>query len=215
MSAELCGAKNKKRDGTCKNSPMENGRCRMHGGLSLRGAASKTFVHGRRSKYLAHLGDYESTHADPEALMDLTHQLTGMELVLERKAERAKDMDVPEFRKEARAKFKDLRAAMLEGDVGEISAKLNALGRIIQDGVNADKAEEVLIRMMERMAYRAEQAWKIRLLSAGTITPQAMRQALEAMGRIALEEAGADVGRKILERFDREIVEGRASINLP
>lgn len=46
-----CGAK--KRDGTpCQTPAMANGRCRMHGGASLRGAESPTLKHGRYSPYL-------------------------------------------------------------------------------------------------------------------------------------------------------------------
>lgn len=46
-----CGAK--KRDGTpCRAPAMENGRCRIHGGKSLKGVESPTFKHGRYSKHL-------------------------------------------------------------------------------------------------------------------------------------------------------------------
>lgn len=46
-----CGAK--KRDGNpCRKAGMANGRCRLHGGASLAGIASPTFVSGRYSKYL-------------------------------------------------------------------------------------------------------------------------------------------------------------------
>lgn len=46
-----CGAKT--RSGSpCKMAALENGRCRLHGGLSLGGEASPTFKTGRYSKYL-------------------------------------------------------------------------------------------------------------------------------------------------------------------
>lgn len=45
-----CGAKT--RSGKpCVNPGMANGRCRMHGGKSLKGAESATFKHGKNSKY--------------------------------------------------------------------------------------------------------------------------------------------------------------------
>lgn len=42
----FCGART--RSGTpCKNRPMANGRCRLHGGMSLSGAAHGRYKHGR------------------------------------------------------------------------------------------------------------------------------------------------------------------------
>lgn len=47
----ICGATNRKGE-ACKNAPMENGRCKYHGGMVPRGAQHANFVHGRYSKYL-------------------------------------------------------------------------------------------------------------------------------------------------------------------
>jgi hypothetical protein len=38
----------------CRQPAMRNGRCRQHGGLSLRGLAHPGFKHGRRSRYVPH-----------------------------------------------------------------------------------------------------------------------------------------------------------------
>ncbi len=187
----------------------------MHGGLTPRGKESPQYVHGRRSKYMTSLGDYERTHADPEALMDLTHQLAGLELMVGRAAKRAEERDTPHFRRDLVALFEEMESAMIGGDVNEIVAAKNQLRGLIARGAAADSADEFLMRSLERMAYRAEQAWKIRITRMGTITPQAMRQALEAMGRLVLEEAGSELGRKILARFDSEIMEGRSAVDLP
>lgn len=48
--AVTCGARTRG-GGSCKGLPMENGRCRMHGGASLRGIAHPGFVDGSRSRY--------------------------------------------------------------------------------------------------------------------------------------------------------------------
>lgn len=65
----VCGAKT--RQGTpCQRAPMPNGRCYLHGGKSLIGAASPTFKTGRYSKYLpSHLAQrYEEARTDRELL---------------------------------------------------------------------------------------------------------------------------------------------------
>jgi hypothetical protein len=51
MKGKLCGAKKRRKDETCRAPAMPNGRCRIHGGLSLGGIAHPNFKHGRRSKY--------------------------------------------------------------------------------------------------------------------------------------------------------------------
>jgi len=51
FGSATCDAKTRA-GGLCQNAPMANGRCRMHGGKSLRGIASPRFKHGRYSKDL-------------------------------------------------------------------------------------------------------------------------------------------------------------------
>lgn len=47
-----CGATAKRTGEPCKAPAMSNGRCRVHGGTSLKGVESPTWVTGRWSKYL-------------------------------------------------------------------------------------------------------------------------------------------------------------------
>jgi hypothetical protein len=53
MTVQLCGAKTKSRQGTCKK-PVSPGRtrCRIHGGATLFGVDHGRFKHGRYSKYM-------------------------------------------------------------------------------------------------------------------------------------------------------------------
>lgn len=72
-----CGAKT--RSGKpCVNPGMENGRCRMHGGKSLKGAESPTFKHGKSSIYKdyipAQIKEKVAGFMDADPL-DLTHEL--------------------------------------------------------------------------------------------------------------------------------------------
>jgi hypothetical protein len=47
----ICGAKTRS-GGKCKSLPMENGRCRMHGGKTPKGPKAPSWKHGRYSQYL-------------------------------------------------------------------------------------------------------------------------------------------------------------------
>lgn len=63
----ICGAKTRS-GGKCRKFPLENGRCRLHGGLSLHGPAHPSFKHGGRSKYMPKgvYTRYQEALADPE-----------------------------------------------------------------------------------------------------------------------------------------------------
>lgn len=74
--ANKCGAKTRSGH-PCKNSAMPNGRCRMHGGKSLKGIASPTATAGLKySRYLPNrlLERYEQTINDP-AILELGHEI--------------------------------------------------------------------------------------------------------------------------------------------
>lgn len=69
-----CGAK--KRDGTpCPTPAMANGRCRMHGGKSLKGAESPTLKHGRYSPYLKQSLADKLANVSDENPLDLLPEL--------------------------------------------------------------------------------------------------------------------------------------------
>jgi hypothetical protein len=46
----ICGAKLRGRDAHCQKHGMLNGRCRLHGGLSLKGADHWNHQHGKATK---------------------------------------------------------------------------------------------------------------------------------------------------------------------
>lgn len=91
-----CGAK--KRDGSpCKAAAMKNGRCRIHGGKSLSGAASGTFKHGRFSTCApAKLASkIEQGLSDPELLSLRDDVALQDAFILERLEKVKEDPDSP------------------------------------------------------------------------------------------------------------------------
>lgn len=75
----ICGALTRN-GGKCANAPKENGRCRMHGGNSPKGAMSPHFRHGLYSKYLPKtLGQ----RLDELAANPMTHDLREQTAILD------------------------------------------------------------------------------------------------------------------------------------
>lgn len=68
---KICGAKNRQGQ-PCTQRPLQNGRCRFHGGMSLVGPALPQFKHGRHSVLLKEIGafgqHYQHALADPDLL---------------------------------------------------------------------------------------------------------------------------------------------------
>lgn len=187
----------------------------MHGGSTPRGSESANFRHGRRSQYMASLGEYQRILDEPMELMNLLHQLAGMEILMEKAVNRAAEKDVPAFRAQALDRFRELKDAMQTDDVSEIARCLRAMGELLHAGVSADRAESHLAQIIERFSKRVEEAWKIRTSTIGRIDPDAFKSALGMMVTIVQQEAHGLVGARILERFHSEIVDGSPAITLP
>lgn len=82
MPNKICGAKTKG-GSPCKTSPMENGRCRLHGGATPRGLANPNTKHGRWSKDLPTrlAAKYQQAKSD-EQLLELRDELAVVDVRL-------------------------------------------------------------------------------------------------------------------------------------
>lgn len=78
---DKCGAKT--RNGNlCKNAPMDNGRCRMHGGASLKGIESPVYNHGRYSKYAPDSLQKKITELEGYNLLGLADELQAQRALI-------------------------------------------------------------------------------------------------------------------------------------
>lgn len=90
MQAKECGAKT--RNGKlCRNAAMENGRCRMHGGVSLKGAEHPNFKHGYYSPYAEQSIAEKMDNFDVGDVTSLVGELSLMRALLASYLEKYKD----------------------------------------------------------------------------------------------------------------------------
>ncbi|MAH45203.1 hypothetical protein CMI37_05205 [Candidatus Pacearchaeota archaeon] len=91
----ICGAKSKRSGEPCQAKPMDNGRCRMHGGMNKddkrflpdnpRNPVGAPIKHGRYSKYLkGKLGDKVEAFANDKEILDMTAELVQTRALLTR-----------------------------------------------------------------------------------------------------------------------------------
>ena len=131
---KACGAKTRS-GGTCKQSPMPNGRCRMHGGPTPSGMAAPSYKHGRYSKYLpSNVADkYREALNDPD-LTHLREELALIDVMLGEKLEKLHAGESTDF-----------WARML----GEIKTYRVALQKQNSDGYAGREPDEILDRIEE------------------------------------------------------------------
>ena len=205
-----CGAKT--RDGTpCKARAMANGRCRMHGGTALKGAASPRFSTGRYSKDLPTrlAARYEEARTDPDLLnlnaeIQLTYALLG---------EALKGMDHGESGRlwaELKATWDEFQEANRAQDKEASRLALVAMGDLITRGVADAAARSEVLNIIERRRKLVESEGKRRTAMQQMITAERLMVLVAAVVDVVMRhvdeprvraEISADIGA-LLSRVD-------------
>jgi hypothetical protein len=147
---KICGAKTRS-GGECKNAPMANGRCRMHGGKSLSGWAHPRAKTGRYFKYMPpRLRErYEQAAADPE-LLALNQEIALIDARSQDVLSRVDTGESGRLMKEIKDTYHRLIEAKNRGDPSEFGVELNRLGKLIDVGVADWYAWSELMSLFEQ-----------------------------------------------------------------
>lgn len=194
-----CTAQSKQSKERCRNQVVP-GRsvCRFHGGLG-----GRPIIHGRYSKSMGSLREaYEAARNDP-TLMELRESLALLDVVVQKAAKRASDLDTPEFREQALTLYSDASQAT---DPVEAQTKLRDLGLLLRSGGEESKALGDLADATERLAKRQEKAWDLRLSAANAINARDMVALLSRFADIVIEEADRETATRIVGRIDTEVL---------
>lgn len=146
----------------CRSQAVKGGtKCRMHGGTSLRGVASKTFRTGRYSKDIPTrlASRYRQALADPQ-LLELRDELALMQ---SRQAELLTHLDINLARQHwqnARMAHAAIQAAIRSQDADALQAGLAALGRALEAGYNDYAVWSEIIETSEHIRRLAESEHK-------------------------------------------------------
>lgn len=143
----------------CKKSPMVNGKCHLHGGKALKGAASPSYKHGRYSKYMPRNlhSMYLEFREDAQRLslvdeIDMTRARIG-ELLSQLSSEM---QDSPEMWEAANKEYESLILSLRLEDPRAQARALQRLGMILEGGAEhwrrhheIDKQKELLKKLVE------------------------------------------------------------------
>lgn len=174
---KLCGAKTKRRnaDGSPKLCQQigtgAGGRCKLHGGASLTGAASGTFKDGRRSKYLvgAALDRFRDAMGD-KRLMQIRQDvalvevlITGLTQRLPKKGLQSADLErrilAAVDRRRALIAEEARRLVQLQQMVtlAQFMATMRAVAELIREYVTDDKARRDIQQRLQSMLLNQPQ----------------------------------------------------------
>jgi hypothetical protein len=175
--------------------------CRYHGA-----GGGRPIKHGR---YSARLGRFREAYQEAldsgESLLDLRETLALLDARLQRSAERAAELDTPEYRERAQELYEAVRGAR---DPQEAASYLVSLGDHLRRGVSEDAALRDLADAAKELAIRQEKAWGVRLHAAQAINARDLTTIMARIVDIILDEA-PDAPR-LLQRLDDEIMGGGA-----
>lgn len=158
---EFCGAKTRN-GGTCKRSPMANGRCYMHGGPTPGGLASPNLTNGRYSKYLKGLPqlrkDYQAALADP-AIVALDGELALLTVRAGELLDRLGKTKPPPWEK-----VQQLAKEALSLEGADQQNTIRELAELVNEGANAVTVTEQswaeLRELVQERARVASVEWK-------------------------------------------------------
>jgi hypothetical protein len=166
--APVCGSK-KSGGGHClQTARYPNGRCRLHGGPSLKGPASRTWRDGRRSRYLPPavlLDRYREGLEDPE----LTHHRHSTALVDAMVDDLLKSYEAgvgPELWREVERVYGKMVVANNSGDTPRAREAYEELGYIIDRGAQNSRVPERVMRALNERRKHAESETKRKLSEA-------------------------------------------------
>jgi hypothetical protein len=148
LTKNTCGAKTRS-GGECTQPPMPNGRCRLHGGKSLRGVEHPNFQHGRYAKDLlpSLQQDYCRTLADPRILA-LKDEIS---LLSARVHEVLRTGESGQRWRDVKAAWNAADMALQEGDVSKLNRAMGELGGIIHAGLHDWNHWTEIGQLLERL----------------------------------------------------------------
>jgi hypothetical protein len=209
----FCGSPLRKKPGTaCKQRPVPGrDRCRLHGGLSPRGAAHPSFVTGKYSRALPErmAARYQEARIDP-ALVQLRDELALTESLLFEDLEALKTTGADLVT--ARDAFERLKQAMKVRDLTLMTAALADVDRAFAATAQMDGARDRILTIVDRRRKLVDSETKrLKTLHQMMTNEQAMTL-VGALTRAVQEEVNDKfIQARISARFTKLLTAGTAA----
>jgi len=194
----ICGAKTRS-GAPCRQKPMANGRCRMHGGKNPSGVAHPSFKHGRYSKDIPQrlMARFEASLNDPDRLvLDREIALTDARL-----GELLSMLGTGESGwrwRQIVSHWREYRGARRRGDVQGMTEALEAVDGLI-DGAALEQDAWAEIHALIQARRRLVESERRRILEAQEYL--SIDEAMTVVTAIA-----RSVDRHVIDRATKEAI---------
>jgi len=149
----ICGAATASSKYTfpCSFTPMQNGRCKAHGGKSKMGIASATHKTGRHSKYLPQnlVGKYNAAQQDPD-LLNLSSEIQLLDSRLAQLLERADTGGGISNWVDLNRAWRGMLTAQRRGDENQVAELVRNINDIVNRGLHDSMVWEDIGRLIDR-----------------------------------------------------------------
>jgi hypothetical protein len=195
----FCGAKN--RSGKpCKRAPMPNGRCKLHGGKSPGGVASKTFKHGRYSKYIPdNLQEILQEIRNDRHLLGMREDIALLHARLCRLLETGESADLWQ---DAKTAFDEFRTVFNAGEQKAVQTSMTKLDKIFQRSLNDVGTWQEIYEVLDQI-QKLRTAEHRRMVDLKVMVPLNEVQTLLTRLTLAVKRHVTDV--ETLRRISAEI----------
>lgn len=184
-----CGAKTRSGK-SCKQIAMQNGRCKMHGGKSLKGIASPTFKDGKHSKYIAAIpGRIKKDFEQLRERDDLLRLNDDIALIDTRILDVLRRVDAGDgaIWKEIEKAHRAYLAARKSGDDDLIEQRITELSAVIERGVTDYQAWAEVKSLIEQRRRLVESERKRELEEQEVLTAREAAALFNALLSIIVE----------------------------
>ena len=192
MPKTFCGAKTRS-SGECRQPAMKNGRCRLHGGKSLKGIESPSFKTGRHSKYMPKelLSAYQDAKQDTE-LLSVRAEIALMDVMLSGLLPKLNTGQSIEGWYELKRLIPSVNRAIKSGDVTGFKSTFETMANIINDNVTHYDTEHEIKDTIDTRRKLVETEHKIALQGERSISVEQlmllMTQVLAVIQSVVKEE---------------------------
>lgn len=200
-----CNAHNRKGEPCKAYAIVGRTKCKNHGGLTPRGAASPHFKTGRYSKDLPTrlAARMQDALTDPK-LLDLTEDVALLQARLGEVLEQTERGDVAALWMKVKAAYDDLVAASQSGDTKAVAAASRALGSAITQGVGEVQRWQEVYKLLNQKAKLSREQQKAMVEAQQTVNVEQVMAFVTAVVSIIREEVGlGEVQQRIARRMEK------------
>lgn len=204
-----CGVKNRTNGKPCMNAPMENGRCRLHGGVMMQGAEHPSYKDGKHARFYKQLPTrlreiYDDYSKDVE-LDSLTPNIAILDTRMAELIQRLEEGDYGATYQKLRKAFYKADLALRTKDMESFAGHWRDIQELIETGSKDYSLWQQIVELNERRGRMVERKHNILNKSELTISIVQFTQVLRLIEDAFVEASEKPTAIARRQHFSQKI----------